>query len=73
MSKDINELMADCLSECIPYLIAAKTRFDLPENLQGTFAAKLQKEIDNVLRAYFEQRSSAFCAAIDAAYRITKS
>lgn len=69
MSKDINELMADSLSECIPYLVAAKTGFNLPENLQGAFAGKLQKQVDNVLRAYFEQRSSGFCATIDNAIK----
>ena len=66
MSKDINEIMSDLLSSCLPYITAAKTGFDLPETLKKD-AGKLQKEIDNSLRAYFETRSSFFFNSIDKA------
>ena len=67
MSEDINETMSNLLLRCMPYLTSAKTGFDLPEHLKKDNAGKLQKEIDTVLRVYFEQRNSFFCAAIDKA------
>lgn len=68
MSESSEDTMARLLNECKPYLISAKTSFDLPENLKGDAAGRLQKSIDMVLKHHFESRSKYVCEALDKAF-----
>lgn len=65
MSQSRINIMAMLLTECLPYLTGAKTGALLPKHLTGVGAARLQKQILDILAAHEEERSKHFSEIIE--------